>query len=164
MPKQIAWFKLTEPAAFLLPIPAFDNWENTLTKNLRTALLEHGNLPFFTPVFVEKTELLTMDTSAEHNPAIMVVGRREYVLENVRKLLEREGFETYGLLEDQEDLVKRLLQPDFSLLVMGGGVDPHVQQIINEALGESRPDVKVVHHSGGPATLLPEVRKVLTPH
>ena len=103
-----------------------------------------------------------MDTSAEIKPAIMVVSRREYVLENVRKLLDREGYQTYGLLEDQEDLVKRLLQPEYQLVVLGGGVDPHVQQTIDQALNESRPGVKVVLHSGGPATLLPEVHRVLT--
>lgn len=103
-----------------------------------------------------------MDTPVETKPAIMVVSRREYVLENVRKLLDREGYQTYGLLEDQEDLVKRLLQPEYQLVVMGGGVDPHVQQTIDQALNESRPGIKVIHHSGGPATLLPEVQKVLT--
>ena len=102
-----------------------------------------------------------MDQSSESTSSILVIGRREYVLENLCKLLEREGYSTLRMLEDQEDLLKRLFQKEYDLLVLGGGVDPHVQQSVTEAMADRKPEIQVLLHSGGPATLVPDVRKAL---
>lgn len=102
-----------------------------------------------------------MDQPTESSTSIMVIGRREYVLENLCKLLEREGYSTLRMLEDQEDILKRLFQKEYDLLVLGGGVDPHVQQLITEAMTEQSPKTPVLLHSGGPATLVPDVKKML---
>lgn len=103
-----------------------------------------------------------MEEMTTSKQTILVVGHRDYVVENVRTLLEREGFETHGLLSDQEDLQKRLTQHEYQLLLIGGGVDPHIKATIGTWLKEARPLVPMIEHSGGPATVLPEVRKMLS--
>lgn len=94
-------------------------------------------------------------------PRVVVIGKHEYILENIAGILKREGFEPVGMMEDLDDLPKKVLKREFEVLLFGGGIDPHVRASLLEAVRESRPECHIVEHFGGPATIISEISEVL---
>lgn len=92
---------------------------------------------------------------------ILIVDRHGYVLESVMKLLEKSGYKVFGFLEGQEDILKKIKTTIFDVILIRGGIDPHLGDDIRKILVEKKPDAIVVEHSGGPATLISVVDSAL---
>ena len=95
-----------------------------------------------------------------HSHIVLVVGRRDYVLETLSGLLERAGYSVLTAMEDDQVIEKlKSAQPD--LLLIGGGVEPNSRLGFRRFVVSQMPDVKIVEHFGGPATLVSEVNQAL---
>lgn len=98
--------------------------------------------------------------TTEKSHQILVVGKHEYVLEKLDGLLRESGFQTSTCIADEE-VLKVLQKESPDLLVIGGGIEPRHKLAYFEFIQSQMPDVRVVEHFGGPATLIPEVSSVL---
>jgi hypothetical protein len=96
----------------------------------------------------------------EQKTRLVVVGKHDYIIENTERLLQKEGFETVGFtfLAEAMDYIR--MNPIEAVLI-GGGVDPHDRLQVTELVKSTLPQVKVIEHFGGPATIVPEVKKAL---
>ncbi|MCB0760555.1 MAG: hypothetical protein KDC12_03455 [Flavobacteriales bacterium] len=94
-------------------------------------------------------------------PRVIVIGRHDYILDTIGGILRREGFEPTGMLETLDDLPKKVLKKPFEVLLLGGGIDPHVRGTLIEAVQNARPDCHIVEHFGGPATIISEISEAL---
>jgi DNA-binding NarL/FixJ family response regulator len=93
----------------------------------------------------------------EEKKIVLVIDRHGYVLENVTALLEKSGYKVFGFLEEQEDLLRKVKTTIFDAILIRGGVEPHFRDEIKELVRSTKPDAKIVEHSGGPATLVSDV-------
>ncbi|MDZ4823161.1 MAG: hypothetical protein SH856_06865 [Flavobacteriales bacterium] len=91
---------------------------------------------------------------------IVVLGKYEYILSNAEKLLQRAGFRTTGFLE-KEDAAEYIRMNPVDGVLMGGGVNPHDRLELSKMLEKDFPNVKVIEHFGGPATIVEEVKKAI---
>ncbi|MBL7944080.1 MAG: hypothetical protein JNM00_15020 [Flavobacteriales bacterium] len=91
---------------------------------------------------------------------ILVLGRHQYLLENVQKILHSAGYESSGFLE-REEAEEFLRMNHVDVLLVGGGVEPHERQGLIAFVRTEFPAIKVVEHFGGPATILPEIKSIL---
>ena len=87
---------------------------------------------------------------------VYVVDKHEYVLENMRKILQKAGFETSGST-DPEKVMRTLRETSFDVLLLGGGIAPNHRAAYIEYIQNHKPEVRIVEHFGGPATILHEV-------
>lgn len=91
---------------------------------------------------------------------IVVYGKHDYILTNVQNLLSKEDFTSAGftLLAEALDYIR--MNPLDAILI-GGGVDPHDRIEIQKLVLGGFQHVKVIEHFGGPATIIPEVKRAL---
>lgn len=89
---------------------------------------------------------------------VMVLGKHMYTVEHVHKLLHAEGFGTICMLEEYEELERRLLEHDFDMLLIVGSVEPHFKEDIIQKVKSTKPFAKIIVHHGGPATIPTEVQ------
>ena len=98
---------------------------------------------------------------AEKAAEVLVVGKHEYVLEKVEGILKGKGYSTAGSVE-YDEVLKLLRDKEIDLLFIGGGIPPHERMGYLEFVQSQKPDVRVVEHFGGPATILKEVAEALS--
>lgn len=91
---------------------------------------------------------------------VLVVGRRDYVLETLGGLLTRAGYVVLTAMED-EQVIKLLKSKTPDVLLIGGGVEPNSRLGFRRFVVSQLPLVKIVEHFGGPATLVSEVNQAL---
>ena len=91
---------------------------------------------------------------------VLVVGRRDYVLETLGGLLERAGYSVVTAMEDNQ-VIKQLKMVKPDLLIIGGGVEPNSRLVFRRFVVSQMPSTKIVEHYGGPATLVSEVNQAL---
>jgi hypothetical protein len=91
---------------------------------------------------------------------VLVFGKHEYIVSNVKTQLEKAEFKCSGSVVLTEAL-EYLKANNPQLLVIGGGVDPHDRIKIQDYIKAGAMSTKIVEHFGGPATVLLEVREVL---
>ncbi len=102
-----------------------------------------------------------MDTVEDVKSAqVLVVGRRDYIIDNVKKILAPKGFEVIGAMSDDE-VFERLKTKSIDLLFIGGSVEPNSKRDFAEWIQSFCPDTKMIEHFGGPATILEEVQQAL---
>lgn len=85
-------------------------------------------------------------------PRVLVLGRRDYIVDALMNVVSREGFEVKGCMEDQ-DVMRLASKGKFDLLLISGGVEPNSRIMLKTFLSKTYPDIKVLEHFGGPATL-----------
>lgn len=93
-------------------------------------------------------------------PRVLVLGRRDYIVEALMKVVKSEGFEVKGCMEDQE-VMRMVSKGKVDLLLISGGVEPNSRIMLKTFLGKTYPDIKVLEHFGGPATLPADLRQTL---
>lgn len=91
---------------------------------------------------------------------VLVVGRRDYVLETLGGLLSRAGYSVLTEMED-EHVIKTLKSKSPDVLLIGGGVEPNSRLGFRRFIVSQMPLVKIVEHFGGPATLVSEVNQAV---
>lgn len=102
-----------------------------------------------------------MDTVEEvKNYHVLVVGRRDYIIDNVRKILAPKGFEVFAAMNDN-DVFDTLKSKSIDVLFLGGSVEPNSKRDFAEFIEEHCPNTKMIEHFGGPATILSEVQAAL---
>lgn len=92
---------------------------------------------------------------------VLVVGKHEYVLEKVEGILNGKGYHTLGSVE-YDEVLKLLRDSEIDLLFIGGGIPPQERIGYLEFVQSQKPDIRVVEHFGGPATILTEVAEALS--
>ena len=92
---------------------------------------------------------------------ILVVGRHDYIVENISQILEPNGFNVFSATSD-EDVLKILKGQEVDVLFIGGAVEPNSRFIYTSYLAENSAHTKYVEHYGGPATILSEIQGVLS--
>lgn len=106
--------------------------------------------------------LKDMDTAEEVRSAqVLVVGRRDYIIDNVKKILLPKGFDVQGAMSD-DDVLERLKTKTVDVLFIGGSVEPNSKRDFAEWIHNFCPNTKMIEHFGGPATILLEVQQALT--
>jgi hypothetical protein len=91
---------------------------------------------------------------------VLIVGRRDYVLQTFSDIVRKAGFTPLTLSTDEE-VFKALRAKTYSVLLLGGGVEPNSRIAFREYVIQNRPQVKIIEHFGGPATLLDELRSAV---
>lgn len=99
---------------------------------------------------------MTEQTTKTQARLVYVVDKHEYVLENMRTILQKAGFETSGST-DPEKVMRTLRETSFDLLLLGGGIAPNHRMAYIEYIHNHKPEIRIVEHFGGPATILQEV-------
>jgi hypothetical protein len=91
---------------------------------------------------------------------ILVFAKHDYVASNATQLLEKGGFAPQGFVHliEASDFIR---SGAVDLVLIMGGVDPHVKMSLIQDLKEHSSQAKVVEHFGGPATILHEVLSAL---
>lgn len=93
---------------------------------------------------------------------VLIVGRRDYVLQTFSDIARKAGLNPLALSADEE-VFKALRSRSYSVLLLGGGVEPNSRIAFREYVIQHRPEVKIIEHFGGPATLLDELRSAIRP-
>lgn len=102
-----------------------------------------------------------MDTIEEvKSSQVLVVGRRDYIIDNVKKILVPKGFDVVGAMSDDE-VLERLKTKTIDVLFIGGSVEPNSKRAFAEWIHTHCPNTKMIEHFGGPATILLEVQQAL---
>ena len=91
---------------------------------------------------------------------VLVVGRHDYIVDNIQSILSPKGFEVLTSITDEE-VLKILKSEDVDVLFVGGAVEPQAKAVFTSFLAQNAPSVKYVEHYGGPATILSEVQEAL---
>lgn len=106
-----------------------------------------------------------MSEEQEIQPAkaklVLIIGKHGYIVENVQRIVKGLGYDTVIMLEEYEDLIRRMLKYDYALLIVVGSVEPHLAEDIVNASRESKPNAKILEHHGGPATIPSEIEAVM---
>ncbi len=97
----------------------------------------------------------------DNKKTVAVVAKHLYVVENIESMLQKNGYNTFGITEDEEGLNKKLSKLNFDVLFIGGGVEPLFRNDLVDFVQEKKPEVKIVEHFGGPATIRNEVATAL---
>ncbi|MGB1032765.1 MAG: hypothetical protein ACPGWM_09120 [Flavobacteriales bacterium] len=92
---------------------------------------------------------------------ILVVGRHDYIVENITKILQPNGFNVLSSTADEE-VLKILKSQEVDVLFIGGAVEPNSRVIYTSFLAQNGAKTKYVEHYGGPATILSEIQEALT--
>ena len=92
---------------------------------------------------------------------VLIVGKHGYIVENVQRIVKGLGYDTVIMLEEYEDLIRRMLKYDYDLLIVVGSVEPHLSEDIVKSSKESKPNAKILVHHGGPATIPSEIKEIL---
>lgn len=92
--------------------------------------------------------------------SVLVVARRDYVIETLGGLLTRSGYSVLTAMED-ERVIKLLKSKSPDVLLIGGGVEPNSRLGFRRFIVSQMPLVKIVEHFGGPATLVSEVDQAI---
>jgi hypothetical protein len=112
---------------------------------------------------VENTQLKpNKETQVCTKPRVVVIGKHSYILENIIGILKREGLEPNGMLDDVDELAQKVLKMSFEVLLLGGGIDPHVRGSLISAVQLAKPECHIVEHFGGPATIISEISAALS--
>ncbi|NNE54468.1 MAG: hypothetical protein HKN32_00510 [Flavobacteriales bacterium] len=94
---------------------------------------------------------------------IMIIGKHGYIVENVQRILKGKGYDTVTMLEEYEELQRRMLAYDYKLLLIVGSVEPHMSEDLVQASKKNKPEIPILFHHGGPATIPTEVNAALNP-
>jgi DNA-binding NtrC family response regulator len=98
--------------------------------------------------------------SEKQEHSVLVVARRDYVLETVGGVLMRSGYSVLTAMDDEQVIkLLKLNLPD--VLLIGGGVEPNSRLAFRRFIVSQMPQVKIVEHFGGPATLVSEVGQAI---
>ena len=112
---------------------------------------------------MENTQLDTaQETQAAIKPRVVVIGKHSYILENIIGILKREGLDPTGMLDEVDELPRKVLKMSFEVLLLGGGIDPHVRASLISAVQLAKPECHIVEHFGGPATIISEISATLS--
>ncbi|MCH2199167.1 MAG: hypothetical protein MK081_10330 [Flavobacteriales bacterium] len=103
---------------------------------------------------------MSENQTSELTKRVMIVGKHDYIIEKLEGILKLAKFGTLGS-SDPERIMRMLREEDFDLLLIGGGIEPHSRLAYIEYIQSHKPDVRVVEHYGGPATILSEVHGAL---
>lgn len=99
----------------------------------------------------------TPKASAKH---IVVFGKHDYIVENAERLLGKAGYSTKGFVEASE-AIEYIKMNQVEGIFIGGGVDPHDRIAIKDLIDSTLPNVRLIDHFGGPATIISEVESAL---
>lgn len=91
---------------------------------------------------------------------VLVVGRHEYIVENITKILAPKGFHVMSSTMDEE-VLKILKNQEVDVLFIGGAVEPNSRAVYTSYLAQNGAKTKYVEHYGGPATILSEIQEAL---
>ena len=98
--------------------------------------------------------------SEKQEYSVLVVARRDYVLETLGGLLTRSGYSVLTARDD-EQVIKLLKSNSPDVLLIAGGVEPNSRLGFRRFIVSQMPLVKIVEHFGGPATLVSEVDQAI---
>ena len=91
------------------------------------------------------------------NSNILILGRHAGMMQNVIALLHENGFaNTKGVLTNDE-VQNELLTNNYSILIIGGGVDNKTRQMIKQLIADKNIQIKVVEHFGNAGKLIEEI-------
>lgn len=100
------------------------------------------------------------DTQTVKTQTVLVVARHDYLISNIEKLLQGQGFNVLCSTQDEE-VLKKLKSEAVDLLFVGGSVEPNSKAVFTSFLAQNDLPTRYVEHYGGPATILTEVREAL---
>jgi len=103
-------------------------------------------------------ESTPVEITENKKPLVVVLGKHEYIMENAERLLRNAGFDTVGFIS-LEETMNHIRANAVDGMLIGGGVDPHDRLALVKMIKEEFPNVKVIEHFGGPATIVPEVQQ-----
>lgn len=106
----------------------------------------------------EKT--ITESTSVAVKKHIVVYGKHDYIVQNIKNLIENADYTAIGFSVLAETMDYLRMNP-FDAVVIGGGVDPHDRMEIQQLIDTDFKHTKVVEHYGGPATVINELKEAL---
>jgi hypothetical protein len=85
---------------------------------------------------------------------ILVIGRNSDIVQTVERLINNNpAWNATHALTDSEAIILFENQP-FSLVLLGGGIEPQSEKLLREALTAHNPRVTIIQHYGGGSGLL----------
>lgn len=102
----------------------------------------------------------TQQVSISVKKHVVVFGKHDYIVNNVKTLLNKADYSSEGFVNLHEVMDYMKSNPLDAVLI-GGGVDPHDRIKVQNLVKSEFPHVKVVEHYGGPATIISELKLVM---
>lgn len=103
-----------------------------------------------------------MESPAIKNPHVLIFGKHDYIVQNVAGLLHKEGFTTVTFLE-VTDVLEHMKTHMLDVVLASGSVNPHHCIEIRNAIATSAsPNLKIIEHNGGPATIIAELKRAMS--
>jgi DNA-binding NtrC family response regulator len=90
---------------------------------------------------------------------ILIIGKHQYMVENLQTLLSAAGFQVVGFNE-VEKAVEEYKSHELNMLVFTGAVSPNDHSDMLKWKEEKFPSALVFEHHGGPATLVDEIKTI----
>ncbi len=85
---------------------------------------------------------------------ILVIGRHSQIMETVLRLINNQPmWMAEGALTD-EDALAKFNSSDFSLVLIGGGVEESSEVKLKREFEKKNPQIKIIRHFGGGSGLL----------
>ncbi len=100
----------------------------------------------------------TITAAKQH---IIIYGQHDYIVTNITQFVQ-DTYTSTGF-SNLEDTLEFMQKNTFHAIVIGGGVTPHDRIKIQEVLNQQFPQIKMIEHFGGPATILDEIAQALAP-
>ena len=93
---------------------------------------------------------------------ILVVGRHEDIMETVLRLIHSQpGWIAQGAIANEE-AIEKFKKQSFNLVLLGGGVDQHSENMLKTEFGLINSNCKVIrHYGGGSGLLFNEIREAM---
>lgn len=87
---------------------------------------------------------------------VLVLGRRQFVMDKVLPLIRAENFEAVGVLKDEE-AIENLRNGNFDVVAVGGGGETDSREKIRAVADETNTGFLEIFR---PETLLPNLKKL----
>lgn len=89
---------------------------------------------------------------------VLLLGRHEFALTRVEKLLQRNNYETISCLEDSQ-AEEHIQNSSFDAMIIGGGVEIESKKNMIELLKSKKPQAKLIEHFGGSMGIVEELNE-----
>ncbi|MFD0939225.1 hypothetical protein [Pedobacter boryungensis] len=94
---------------------------------------------------------------------ILVVGTHKPIMETIARLIDRDKIWQATIALSFADAIDICLQKNFSVVLIGAGIEEGQELQLKEHLAKSKPNIPIVkHYGGGSGLLFAEIHQALS--
>lgn len=87
---------------------------------------------------------------------VAILGRRDYIIHALGDIVKKQGYDVLLCTADSEAM-RAMKSSQVNVLLLSGGVEPNSRIALKQFIEDKCPQIKLIEHFGGPATLVDEL-------